>query len=113
MQVNEIPVQQAKVTRPLPSLAEWGVAHARLFLLLEIYVKWSLVSRPFLREPLTESDRRFGTERVWLAHLWLNIGIVRGEIITSYKCFNGYKGSILLYVILREWKLYHAEGDKP
>ena len=29
MQVNEIPVQQAagaKVTRPLPSLAEWGVA---------------------------------------------------------------------------------------
>ena len=29
MRVNEIPVQQAagaKVTRPLPSLAEWGVA---------------------------------------------------------------------------------------
>ena len=61
MQVNEIPVQQAKVTGPLPSLAEWGVAHARLFLLLEIYVKWFLVSRPFashLPKAIGASERK-------------------------------------------------------
>ena len=75
MRVNEIPVQQAKVTRPLPSLAEWGVAHARLSIAGDL--RKVVLSLQTLREPLTESDRRFGKERVWLAHLWLNIGIVR------------------------------------